>query len=62
MAANRAADVKLAGQDPVDLIWFPKVLEISSQTGTQTLQASWRQEVWKSHTISNFYHYLFLSA
>lgn len=61
MGTNGSTDVEIARQDPVDLIWFPKVLEISNQTGMQTLQASWRQEVWRSHTVSNFYYYLFLS-
>lgn len=56
---SRAADVDLAGRDPVDLVWFPKVLETGSQTGIQTLQASWRQEVWKPHRISNFYYFFF---
>lgn len=60
MMGPTSAGVDLTGQDPVGLLWFPKVMETSSQTGTQTLQASWRQEVWKPYVSSNFY-YLFPS-
>lgn len=55
MGPTRAAGVDLTGQDPVGLVWFPEVLETSSQTGTQTLQASWRQKVWKPYMSSNFF-------
>lgn len=56
------AGVDLTGQDPVGFVWFPKVMETSSQAGTQTLQASRRQEVGKPYVSSNFYYFVFLSA
>lgn len=61
MGPTRAA-VDLTGQDPVAFVGFPKVMETSSQAGTQTLQASRRQEVGKPYASSNFYYFVFLSA